>query len=104
MHNDRALVSGAAGKKINLDPLPYKILEQVHTVNSTGKKDDEIITIIPNAGRTAEKWDESRKNQGLMKPISEVRKEVPGTSRFEKTNRFDKAKTLNERFQGRQDI
>jgi hypothetical protein len=53
MHNDKALVSGAALKKIILDRLPHKILEQMHTVDLTGKTDEEIITIITNAGRTA---------------------------------------------------
>ena len=102
MHNDRALVSRAALKKIILDRLPHKDLKQLHTVNLTGKTDDEIITIITNAGRTAERWDEARKNQTLKKPILEVRKDVRGTSRFEKKTRFDKPKTFKKRFQGRQ--
>jgi len=103
MHNDRALVSGAALKKIILDWLPDKILEQMQTVDLMGKTDDEIIIIITNAGRTAEIWDEAGKNLGLKRPISEVGKEVRGTSRFEKTTRFDKPKNFKKRFQGGQD-
>jgi len=103
MHNDRALVSGAALKKIILDQLPHKILELMHTVDLTGKTDKEIITIITNAGRTAEKSDEARRNLGLKKPISEVRKEVQHKSRFGKKDRFDKPKNFKNRFQGRQD-
>jgi hypothetical protein len=55
MGNDKALVSGAVFKKIFLDQLPHKILGQMHTVDQTQKSDNEIITIITNAGRTTEK-------------------------------------------------
>ena len=65
MYNDEALVSGAAFKKLILEQLPQKILEQMHTVDLTGKTDQQIINIITNAGRTAEKWDVARKNLGL---------------------------------------
>ena len=99
MFNDRALVSGAALKKIILDRLPHKILEQMHTVDLTGKTDDELITIITNAGRTAEKWDEARKNLGLKKPVSEVRKEVRQSFKAQKETRFDKPKQFKKRFQ-----
>jgi hypothetical protein len=54
--NDKAMVTGAALKKMILQRLPQKILEQMHTVDLTGKTDQEIITIITNVGRTAEKW------------------------------------------------
>jgi hypothetical protein len=43
MHNVKAMVSGAALKKIIFDRLPHKILEQIHLVDHTGKTDDEII-------------------------------------------------------------
>jgi hypothetical protein len=104
MHNDKALVSGAALKKIMLERLPHNILEQMHTVDLTGKTDEEIITIITNAGRTTEKWDEGEKNLGLRKTTTEARKEFSGRPRFEKTDtQFDKAKVFKKRFQGRQD-
>jgi len=73
MYNDKAMVSGAALKKLILDRLPHKILEQMHTIDLTGKTDDEIITIITNAGRTAEKWDAAKKNLRLKKSIADVR-------------------------------
>jgi len=63
--NDKAMVSGAALKKLILERLPQKILEQMHVVDLTGKTDNEIITIITNAGRTAENWEAARKNLGL---------------------------------------
>jgi len=63
--NDKAKVTGAALKKMILERLPQKILEQMHTVDLTGKTDQEIISIITNAGRTAEKWEAARKNLGL---------------------------------------
>jgi hypothetical protein len=104
MHNDKALVSGAALKKIILDRLPHKILEQMHTVDLTGRTDEEIITIITNAGRTAEKWDEAKKNLGLRKTVTETRKESSGRPRFEKKeNRFDKPNNFKQKFQGRKD-
>lgn len=72
MQNDKAMVPGAALKKIILDRLPHKILEQMHTVDLTGKTDNEIISIITNAGRTAENWDEVKKNLRLKRTISKV--------------------------------
>lgn len=39
-----------------------------------GKTNQEIITIIPNAGRTAEKWEAARKNLGIratLKPYDQ---------------------------------
>jgi hypothetical protein len=76
MHNDKELVSGAALKRIILDRLPYKILEQMPTIDQTGKTDDEISTIITNAGRTEEKLDEAKKNRGLRRSITDTRMEV----------------------------
>jgi len=58
--NDKAMVYGAALKKLILERLPQKILEQMHVVDLTGKTDNEVITIITNAGRTAEKWEAAR--------------------------------------------
>ena len=54
MHNDKALVTGAALKKLILERLPQKIVEQMHTIDLTGRADNEIIDIITKAGRTAE--------------------------------------------------
>jgi len=103
MHNNKALVSEAVLKKIILDWFPHKILEQIHTVNLTGKTDNETITIIMNAGRTEEKWDEGKKNLGLRKSIPDVRREVQRKTQFEKKNWFDKPKIFKRRFQGCQD-
>jgi hypothetical protein len=64
-HNDKALVTGAALKKLILERLPQKILEQMHTVDLTGKTDQQIISIITSAGRTAEKWYAARNNLGV---------------------------------------
>jgi len=64
-HNDKALVTGVALKKLILERLPQKILEQMYTVDLTGKTDQEIISIITKAGLTAEKVDAARKNVGL---------------------------------------
>lgn len=65
MYNHKALVTGAAFKKLILESLPQKILKQMHTVDLTGKTDQEIVTIIINAGKTAEKWDAARKILGI---------------------------------------
>jgi hypothetical protein len=74
----------------------------MHTVDLTGTTDDEIITIITNAGRTAEKWDEAKKNLGLRRTITETRKESSGRPGFEKKeNRFDKPKVFKKMFQER---
>jgi hypothetical protein len=101
MHNDQTLGSGAALKKIILDRLTQRIWEHMHTVDLTGKTDDEIISIVTNAGRTAEKWDAARKNFGLKKPISERWKETQMITRFGKEMRFDKPMTFKNRFQGK---
>jgi len=63
--NDKAMVSGAVIKKLILERLPQKILDQMHVVDLTGKTDNEIIAIITSAGRPAEKWEAARKNLGL---------------------------------------
>jgi len=59
------MFSGAALTKLILEGLPQKILDQMHVVDLMGKTDNEIITIIANAGRTAENWEAARKNLGL---------------------------------------
>jgi hypothetical protein len=98
--NDKAMVSGAELKKIILVRLPYKILEQMHTVNLTGKTHDEIICIITNAGRTAEKYKAAKNNVGLKKPICKVHKKTLRKTQFNKETRFDKPMTFKNRFQG----
>jgi hypothetical protein len=59
------LVPGVAFKKFIQERLPQKIMEQMHTVDLTGKTDQVIITIIINADRKGEKWDAARKNLRL---------------------------------------
>jgi len=93
-HNDKALVMGAALKKLILERLPAKILEQMHTVDLTGKTDQEIITIITNAGRTAEKWDAARKNLGLK---TQFRAKDSAPQRFQ----TDKPERKERRFKER---
>jgi hypothetical protein len=84
MHYNKAFATGAVLKNIILDQLPYTTLEQMHTVDLSGKTDDKIISIIANAGRTAEKWEEACKHLGLRKPISEVPNKTQNKSRFNK--------------------
>jgi hypothetical protein len=60
--NDKAQITGAALKKFILERLPNKILDQMHVVDLTGKTDQEMIDIITNAGKTAERWEEARDN------------------------------------------
>jgi len=64
MFNDKVLVTGAVLKLLILERLLQKILEQMHTADVTGETDQEIITIITNAGRTVEKWNVARKKFG----------------------------------------
>jgi hypothetical protein len=52
-------------KKMIPERLPQKIIAKMHTVDLTGKTNQEIITIISNAGQTVEKWEAARKNLGL---------------------------------------
>jgi len=61
MHNDNAQLTGAALKKLILDRLPIKLLEQMHTVDLTWKSNQDMIKIILKARRTAEEWEESKK-------------------------------------------
>ena len=49
MYNDKALVTGAALKKTILDGRLRNILEQMHTVDLSGKSDNEIFSIITSA-------------------------------------------------------
>jgi len=92
MYNDKAMVSGAALKELILDRLPHKLLEQMHTINLTGETDDEIISSITNAGRTAEKWDAARNNLGPEKSIADVRQDSRETSQLPRQSRYVKAR------------
>jgi len=69
-------------------------LEQMHTVEITGRSDNKIIDSITKAGRMAEKWDEAKKNLGLKRSFAETKKEKP---RYKE--RFDKPTTLKKPFQ-----
>ena len=84
--NDKAAVTGAAFKKLILERLPHKILEQMHTVDLTGRTDQEIMTIITNAGRTAEKWEAARNNLGLK---SQFKVKETALSRFRRREEGD---------------
>jgi len=99
--NDKAMVSRAALKKLILERLPQKILEQMHVVDLTGKTDNEIITIITNAGRTAEKWEAARKNLGLKASFrkfkSKSSKYEYGTEETEKPKRRKDKRDRNRR-------
>jgi len=65
MNNDTSQLTGAGLKKLILDRLPAKVLEQMHTVDLTGKTDQEMIETISKAGRTAEKWEEAKMNLSM---------------------------------------
>jgi len=97
--NDKAMVSGAALKKLILERLPRKILEQMHVVDLTGKTDNEIITIITNAGRNAEKWEAARKNLGLKASFRKIKssKYDYGTEEMEKPKRRKDNRDRNRR-------
>jgi hypothetical protein len=40
----------------------------MHTVDLTGRTDQEMIDTIMKAGRTAEKWDEAKRNLKTRTP------------------------------------
>jgi hypothetical protein len=63
---DKVVVTGAVLTMLILELLPQRIIEQLHTVNLTGKIDQEIITIITNIGQNAEKSGSARKSLGLQ--------------------------------------
>jgi len=86
-HNDKAMVTGAALKKLILERLPNKRLEQMHTADLTGKTDQEIVKIIPSAGRTAEKWEAARNNLDLKASLHSPKKFSHNEDKPEKRNR-----------------
>jgi hypothetical protein len=94
--NDKAAVTGAAFKKLILERLPHKILEQMHTVDLTGRTDQDIMTIITNAGRTAEKWEAARNNLGLKNQFKAKEKALSRFRRNEETVRPRKEKKIKK--------
>jgi len=89
--NAKAMVSGAALKKLILERSPQKILEQMHVVDLTGKTDNEIITIIINAGRTTQTWDAARKNLGLKASFKTYNRSKQ--SKYEETSQKTERRT-----------
>jgi len=89
--NDKAQITGATLKKFILERLPTNILDQMHVVDLTGKSDQQMIDIIPNAGKTAERWEEGRDNL-LIKPYAtKDRKEQKcDESEFRLSKKYDK--------------
>jgi hypothetical protein len=60
-------------------------------VDLTGKTDQEIITIITNAGRTAEKWEAARKNLGLETSLTSYDNKRPELERrWDKPNQSER--------------
>jgi hypothetical protein len=89
--NDKAQITGAALKKFILERLPTKILDQMHVVDLTGKTDQEMIDIITNAGKTAERWEEARDNLLIKSYDTKDRKEkTRGKNEFRISKKYDK--------------
>jgi hypothetical protein len=99
-HNDKALVTAAALKKLILERLPQKILDQIHIVDLTGKTDQEMISMITNAGRTVEKWDAARKNLGFQ---AQFRIKEQGHQSFRKKEKEESSKNAKWRGKKRND-
>jgi len=108
--NDKAQITGAALKKFILERLPAKILDQMHVVDLTGKTDQEMIDIITNAGKTAERWEEARENLLIKsydtkdrshkkdkKDKNRVSKKYDKPWKESKRNKFDKKGKFEER-------
>jgi len=86
-YNDKAMVTSAALQKLILEGLPQEILDHMHTVDLMGKPDQEIITIITNTGRTAEKWKATRMNLMLKATLKAYDRKFPINEKFEKKSR-----------------
>jgi len=67
-YNDNAQLTDAALKKLILHRLQLKIIEQMHTVDMTGKWDEEMIEIISKAGRMTGKWEDAKMNPSVKTP------------------------------------
>ena len=74
MYNDKAQLTGAGLEKLILDRLPEKVLSQMHVVDLTRKTDQDMIEIIVKAGRTAEKWEQAKKNLNTRAPRKRTEK------------------------------
>jgi hypothetical protein len=62
----------------------------MHVVDLTGKTDQEMIDIITNAGKTAERWEEARENL-LIKPYTKDRKSKKrDKNEFRISKKYDK--------------
>jgi hypothetical protein len=71
------MVTGASLKKMSLERLQQKIIEQMHTVNLTGKTDQEIISITTNTTRTVQKWEVTRTKLGLKTLLKTYQRKHP---------------------------
>jgi len=104
--NHKAKVSGAALKKIILQRLPQKIIEQMHTVDLTGKTDQELNAIITSAGRTAEKWEAARKNLGIkasMKTYEKMHHKLERSKETTESRMFEKRSRRNQKERGQKE-
>jgi len=97
MYNDTAQLTGAGLKKLILDRLREKVLGQMHVVDSTRKTDQEMIDIITKAGRTAERWEEAKKNLSSRTPKTREKPEWKPNDKF----RVKKNHTSRKEFKGR---
>jgi hypothetical protein len=77
MFNDTVMVTSAASKKLILERMPQIIVEQMHMVDLTGKTNQDIIAIISNEGRTAEKCESATNNLGLKATLKSYDKKYP---------------------------
>lgn len=66
----------------------------------TRKADNEIIDIITQAGRTAEKWNEAKKALGLKESMTDGQRMVK--NRFEKLKKFENRFKNNNQYQKNQ--
>jgi hypothetical protein len=67
-----------------------KILDQMHVIDLTGKSDQEMIDIITNAGKKAEKWDDAKENLLLKSLDSKERKSKNSKDEFRVSKKYDK--------------
>jgi len=104
LSNDKAQLTGAGLKKLILDRRPVKILEQMHTVDLTGRTDQEMINTITKAGRTAEKWDEAKKNLKTKTPKKTERRFEKPKDNFQVQKSYQRKDSFkNKKFVNRDD-
>lgn len=96
-YNDKAQLMGASLKILILDCLPEHVLSQMHVGDLTGKTDQEMIDIVTKAGRTAEKWEEARKNLGTRTPKPRAEPEWKPKDNIRVKKDFNLRKELKER-------